>query len=58
MPLTAREVHKMKYAQPSTEGVLPVILERWSPPRFCRPGGEFGRSEDNFRGCPLGAFVL
>jgi nitroreductase len=34
MPLTASEVHKMKYAQPSTEGVLPVILERWSPRAF------------------------
>jgi nitroreductase len=28
------EVNKMKYAQPSTEGVLPVILERWSPRAF------------------------
>jgi nitroreductase len=34
MPLTASEVHKMKHAQPSTEGVLPVILERWSPRAF------------------------
>ena len=34
MPLTASEVHKMKYAQPSAEGVLPVILERWSPRAF------------------------
>ena len=34
MPLTASEVHQMKYAQPSTEGVLPVILERWSPRAF------------------------
>ncbi len=34
MPLTAREVHKMKHAQPSTDGVLPVILERWSPRAF------------------------
>lgn len=34
MTLTASEVHKMKYAEPSTEGVLPVILERWSPRAF------------------------
>ncbi len=34
MPLTASEVHQMKYAQPSTDGVLPVILERWSPRAF------------------------
>ena len=34
MTLSASEVHKMKYAQPSTEGVLPVILERWSPRAF------------------------
>jgi nitroreductase len=34
MSLTASEVHKMKFAQPSTEGVLPVILERWSPRAF------------------------
>jgi len=34
MPLTATEVNKMKYAQPSTEGVLPLILERWSPRAF------------------------
>jgi len=34
MPLTASEVHQMKYAQPSAEGVLPVILERWSPRAF------------------------
>src|ERR1700691_5421314 len=34
MTLTASEVHKMKYAQPSTEGVLPVVLERWSPRAF------------------------
>jgi nitroreductase len=34
MPLTASEVHKMKYALPSTDGVLPVILERWSPRAF------------------------
>lgn len=34
MALTAIEVNKMKYAQPSTEGVLPVILERWSPRAF------------------------
>jgi nitroreductase len=34
MTLTASEVHKMKYAQPSTDGVLPVILERWSPRAF------------------------
>ena len=34
MTLTASEVHQMKYAQPSTEGVLPVILERWSPRAF------------------------
>jgi nitroreductase len=34
MSLTAIEINKMKYAQPSTEGVLPVILERWSPRAF------------------------
>lgn len=34
MTLTASEVNKMKYAQPSTEGVLPLILERWSPRAF------------------------
>lgn len=34
MPLTAVEVNQMKYAQPSTGGVLPVILERWSPRSF------------------------
>lgn len=34
MTLNAGEVHKMKYAQPSTEGVLPIILERWSPRAF------------------------
>ncbi|HEY2470053.1 MAG TPA: nitroreductase family protein [Terracidiphilus sp.] len=34
MTLTAIEINKMKYAQPSTEGVLPVILERWSPRAF------------------------
>lgn len=34
MALTAVEVNKMKYAQPSTEGVLPEILERWSPRAF------------------------
>ena len=32
--LTASEVNKMKYAQPSTDGVLPVLLERWSPRAF------------------------
>jgi nitroreductase len=34
MTLTASEVSKMKFAQPSTDGVLPVILERWSPRAF------------------------
>jgi len=34
MSLTASEINTMKYAQPSTEGVLPVILERWSPRAF------------------------
>jgi nitroreductase len=34
MSLTAVEVSKMKYAQPSSEGVLPIILERWSPRAF------------------------
>lgn len=34
MSLTASEINKMKYAQPSTDGVLPVILERWSPRVF------------------------
>lgn len=32
--LTANEVKQMKYAQPSTDGVLPVLLERWSPRAF------------------------
>jgi nitroreductase len=32
--LTANEVSKMKFAQVSSEGVLPAILERWSP-RAC-----------------------
>ncbi|MBS1803717.1 MAG: nitroreductase family protein [Acidobacteria bacterium] len=32
--LTASEVNQMKYAQPSTDGVLPVFLERWSPRAF------------------------
>jgi nitroreductase len=31
---TASEVNTMKHAQPSTEGVLPVILQRWSPRAF------------------------
>jgi nitroreductase len=34
MTLTANEVNQMKYAQPSTDGVLPVFLERWSPRAF------------------------
>jgi len=34
MTLTAIEVNKMKYPQPTTEGVLPIILERWSPRAF------------------------
>lgn len=34
MNLTANEINRMKYAQPSTDGVLPVILERWSPRAF------------------------
>ena len=34
MSLTASEVNTMKHAQPSTPGVLPVILERWSPRAF------------------------
>lgn len=34
MILTANEINKMKYAQASTEGVLPVFLERWSPRAF------------------------
>ena len=34
MTLTANEINKMKYAQPSTDGVLPVFLERWSPRAF------------------------
>ena len=32
--LTANEVNQMKYAQPSTDGVLPMLLERWSPRAF------------------------
>jgi nitroreductase len=34
MTLTLNEVNKMKYAQPSTDGVLTTILERWSPRAF------------------------
>lgn len=34
MTLTLNEVNKMKYAQPSTDSVLPIILERWSPRAF------------------------
>lgn len=34
MILTANELNRMKYAQPSSEGVLPIILERWSPRSF------------------------
>ena len=34
MSLTSSEINQMKYAQPSTVGVLPVILERWSPRAF------------------------
>jgi nitroreductase len=34
MTLTASEVHKLKYAQPASDGVLPIILERWSPRAF------------------------
>lgn len=34
MILTANEINRMKYAQPSAEGVLPTILERWSPRTF------------------------
>ncbi len=32
--LTAHEVNTMKYAHPATDGVLPVVLERWSPRAF------------------------
>jgi nitroreductase len=34
MKLTASEVHKLKHANPSVNGVLPIILERWSPRAF------------------------
>lgn len=34
MSFTANEINKMKYAQTSAEGVLPLILERWSPRSF------------------------
>lgn len=34
MILTANEINRMKYAQPSAEGVLPIVLERWSPRSF------------------------
>lgn len=34
MTLTASEISKMKHAHPETAGVLPVILERWSPRAF------------------------
>lgn len=34
MPLTVNEINIMKHAQPSTEGVLPLVLERWSPRAF------------------------
>jgi nitroreductase len=32
--LSANEVHKLKRATPSVEGVVPIILERWSPRAF------------------------
>jgi len=34
MNLSAAEVHKLKHAKPAVDGVLPVILERWSPRAF------------------------
>ncbi len=34
MNLSASEVHKLKHATPSIDGVLPIILERWSPRAF------------------------
>ncbi len=34
MNLSASEVHKMKRATPAVEGILPVILDRWSPRAF------------------------
>jgi nitroreductase len=34
MNLSASEVHKLKHAMPSVEGILPIILERWSPRAF------------------------
>jgi nitroreductase len=34
MNLSASEVHKLKHAKPSVDGVLPIILERWSPRSF------------------------
>lgn len=34
MNLSASEVHKLKHATPSVDGVLPIILERWSPRAF------------------------
>jgi nitroreductase len=34
MNLSASEVHKLKRATPAVEGILPVILERWSPRAF------------------------
>lgn len=32
--LTASEINQMKYAQPSVDGVSPLLLERWSPRAF------------------------
>ena len=58
MPLTASEINQMKYAQPSTEGVLPVILERWSPRAFADRDVSRGGFEDDFRGWPVGAFLV
>lgn len=34
MILTSNEINKMKYAQPSADGVMPEILARWSPRAF------------------------
>ena len=34
MNLSAAEVHRLKHATPAVDGVLPAILERWSPRAF------------------------
>ena len=58
MPLTASEVHQMKYAQPSTDGVLPVILERWSPRAFDDRAISPADLKVIFEAATVGAFLV